>query len=87
MKAVTGALRLSRRNAEVLSLRRGDAKEQEAADRAADRAGFLSREPVQRIKRVRKASGPLIKHFLAATAARHAGHESTRHHRKPDRPR
>jgi hypothetical protein len=41
-------------------------KEQEAADRAADRAGFQSREPVQRIKRVRKASEPLDQAFVRA---------------------
>lgn len=43
-----------------------DMKEQEAADRAADRAGFQSREPVQRIKRVRKASEPLDQAFVRA---------------------
>jgi hypothetical protein len=41
-------------------------KEQEAADRAADRAGFQSREPVQRVKRVRKASEPLDQAFVRA---------------------
>ena len=41
-------------------------KEQEAADRAADRAGFQSREPIQRIKRVRKASEPLDQAFVRA---------------------
>jgi hypothetical protein len=41
-------------------------EEQEAADRAADRAGFQSREPVQRVKRVRKASEPLDQAFVRA---------------------
>ena len=40
--------------------------EQDAADRAADRAGFQSREPVQRVKRVRKASEPLDQAFVRA---------------------
>lgn len=41
-------------------------KEQEAADRAADRAGFQSREPVLRVKRIRKASEPLDQAFVRA---------------------
>lgn len=41
-------------------------KEQDTADRAAARAGFQSREPVQRIKRVRKASEPLDQAFVRA---------------------
>ena len=41
-------------------------QEQEAADRVAERAGFQSREPVQRVKRVRKASEPLDQAFVRA---------------------
>ncbi len=41
-------------------------QEQDTADRAAERAGFQSREPVQRIKRVRKASEPLDQAFVRA---------------------
>lgn len=41
-------------------------KEQEAADRAAARAVFQNREPVQRIERVRKASEPLDQAFVRA---------------------
>ena len=40
--------------------------EQEASDRAAERAGFQSREPVQRVKRIRKASDPLDQAFVRA---------------------
>lgn len=40
--------------------------EQEASDRAADRVGFQSREPVQRVKRIRKASEPLDQAFVRA---------------------
>lgn len=41
-------------------------QEQEVSDRVAERAGFLSREPVQRVKRVRKASEPLDQAFVRA---------------------
>jgi len=41
-------------------------KEQEVSDRVAERAGFQSREPVQRIRRVRKASEPLDQAFVRA---------------------
>lgn len=41
-------------------------REQDVADRAAERAGFQSREPVQRVKRVRKASEPLDQAFVRA---------------------
>jgi hypothetical protein len=41
-------------------------QEQEASDRAAERAGFQSREPVQRIKRVRRTSEPLDQAFVRA---------------------
>ncbi len=41
-------------------------QEQDVADRAAERAGFQSREPVQRVKRVRKASEPLDQAFVRA---------------------
>jgi hypothetical protein len=41
-------------------------QEQDTADRAAERAGFQSREPVQRVKRVRKASEPLDQAFVRA---------------------
>lgn len=40
--------------------------EQEASDRAAERAGFQSREPVQRVKRIRKTSEPLDQAFVRA---------------------
>ncbi|WP_245462410.1 hypothetical protein [Shinella sp. JR1-6] len=40
--------------------------EQEASDRAAERVGFQSREPVQRIKRIRKTSEPLDQAFVRA---------------------
>lgn len=40
--------------------------EQEASDRAAERIGFQSREPVKRIKRIRKASEPLDQAFVRA---------------------
>lgn len=40
--------------------------EQKIADRAAERAGFQSREPIQRIKRVRKSSEPLDQAFVRA---------------------
>lgn len=41
-------------------------EEQDTADRAAERAGFQSREPIQRIRRVRKASEPLDQAFVRA---------------------
>jgi hypothetical protein len=41
-------------------------KEQDAADPAADRAGFSSRETIQCIKRVRRASEPLDQAFVRA---------------------
>ena len=41
-------------------------QEQEAADRAADRLGFQSREPAQRVKRIRKTSEPLDQAFVRA---------------------
>ena len=40
--------------------------EQVAADKTADRLGFQSREPVRRIKRVRKTSEPLDQAFVRA---------------------
>ena len=40
--------------------------EQEASDRAAERAGFQSREPVQRVKRIRKSNDPLDQAFVRA---------------------
>ncbi|GLR48845.1 hypothetical protein KYK30_29030 [Shinella yambaruensis] len=40
--------------------------EQAASDRAAARAGFQSREPVQRVKRIRKTSEPLDQAFVRA---------------------
>ena len=40
--------------------------EQEASDRAAERAGFQSREPVQRVKRIRRTSEPLDQAFVRA---------------------
>lgn len=40
--------------------------EQEASDRAAERVGFQSREPVQRVKRIRKTSEPLDQAFVRA---------------------
>lgn len=36
------------------------------ADQAAERAGFQSREPTQRIKRIRKSSEPLDQAFVRA---------------------
>ncbi|RMC62514.1 hypothetical protein [Sinorhizobium meliloti] len=41
-------------------------QEQEASDRAAERAGFQSREPVERVRRIRKASEPLDQAFVRA---------------------
>lgn len=41
-------------------------QEQEASDHAAERAGFQSREPVQRIKRIRKTSEPIDQAFVRA---------------------
>lgn len=41
-------------------------QEQEIADRVAERAGFQSREPVQRVKRVRKTREPLDQAFVRA---------------------
>lgn len=40
--------------------------DQDIADRTAERAGFKSREPVQRVKRVRKAAEPLDQAFVRA---------------------
>lgn len=40
--------------------------EEEAADRAAERVGFQSREPVQRVKRIRRVSEPLDQAFVRA---------------------
>lgn len=40
--------------------------EQVTADKTADRLGFQSREPVRRIKRVRKTSEPLDQAFVRA---------------------
>ena len=40
--------------------------EQEAADRAAERVGFQSREPVERVRRIRKTSEPLDQAFVRA---------------------
>lgn len=40
--------------------------EQDVADRVADRIGFSSREPVHRVKRVRKATEPLDQAFVRA---------------------
>ena len=44
----------------------GSEVEQVTADSTADRLGFQSREPVRRIKRVRKASEPLDQAFVRA---------------------
>ena len=41
-------------------------QEQEVADRVAERVGFQSREPVQRVKRIRKTSEPLDQAFVRA---------------------
>lgn len=41
-------------------------REQEASDLAAERAGFQSREPVERVRRIRKASEPLDQAFVRA---------------------
>lgn len=43
--------------------------EQDASDRAAERAGFQSREAVQRVKRIRKTSDPLDQAFVRAPIA------------------
>lgn len=40
--------------------------EQDASDRAAERVGFESREPVRRVKRIRKSSEPLDQAFVRA---------------------
>lgn len=51
---------------EPLETKSNPVQEEEAADRAAERAGFQSREPVQRVKRIRRVTEPLDQAFVRA---------------------